>query len=249
MLSDLYDDPQSDPDPDPGFLARDILRFIAVDIILIVLLKLFLGMGFFAGPEEYVAGILIGKLLLLAYLVWLIRDRRDAWATTGIAAGGRWRGWLVAIGLYAAFYAAIPYINAINHHLMTALHHWLGGRYEAAPQDVMIFIFEDILPQPIRLILVVFTAIVGPFMEELAFRGMGFDAYRRRSGAAGAAVWLGLLFGVFHFQLDLIIPLGLLGIVFGLARAASRTLWCPILIHCFHNGLALWMMAKELSLW
>ena len=111
----------------------------------------------------------------------------------------------------------------------------------------MFYIFDNILPLPLLLILIGFTVIAGPFMEELAFRGMGYDAYRRTSRIAGAIVWTGLLFGAYHFRVDLILPLGLLGLVFGVARAAAGTLWCPILIHCFHNGLALWVMAKDLS--
>jgi membrane protease YdiL (CAAX protease family) len=248
VLSDLYSDTQNATPVQPGFLARDILRFIAVDIILMAFLKLFLGMGFFAGPGEYIAGILIGKLLLLAYLVWLIRHRPDGWTATGIAAGGRWRGWFVAAGLYAAYYLASPHINTINHLLMIRLYGCLGWQYEALPQDVMLLIFGNALQQPIRLLLIGFTIVAGPFMEELAFRGMGYDAYRRTGGVAVAIIWTGLLFGIFHFRVDLVLPLGLLGMVFGVARAASRTLWCPILIHCFHNGLVLWEMARELSL-
>ncbi len=84
MLSDLYSDAPTDRDAEPGFLARDILRFIVVDIILSVFLILFRWMGFFAGPAEYAAGILVGKMLLLAYLVWLIRDRRDAYPVVAL---------------------------------------------------------------------------------------------------------------------------------------------------------------------
>ncbi len=211
VLSDLNSDSHNARDAEPGFLARDILRFIVVDIILTVFVKLFLVMGFFAGTGEYVAGILVGKMLLMAYLVWLIRDRRDAWTATGIAGGGRLWGWLAAFGLYAAYYFAIPRINAANHLIMVRLHHWIGWRYEAAPQDVMFYIFDNILPLPLLLILIGFTVIAGPFMEELAFRGMGYDAYRRTSRIAGAIVWTGLLFGAYHFRVDLILPLGLLG--------------------------------------
>lgn len=247
MLSDLNETKSSEEKGERSFLTRDIVRFIAVDIVLILLVKLGLGLGLFPTPDMYVAGILFSKLILLCYLVWLIRDRRDAWTETGATTCGCWWGWLLSLALYAGYYQLFPLINGANHSLMTALYRKIGSVYVFEPQDVMIFIFSDILNQPIRWALVFFTIIVGPVMEELAFRGMGYDAYRRVLGVIGTALWTGLLFGVFHFKLDLIIPLGVLGVVFGIARALSGSLWCPILLHCFHNGLALWVMAKELS--
>ncbi len=66
-----------------GFLVRDLMRFLLVDIILIAAQKLLLGLGFFTRPDAYVLTILTCKIILMIYLVWLIRDRRDAWRETG----------------------------------------------------------------------------------------------------------------------------------------------------------------------
>ncbi|MDR1745468.1 MAG: CPBP family intramembrane metalloprotease [Planctomycetota bacterium] len=231
-----------------GFLTRDILRFFAVDIVLILLLRLMLGLGLFATPDIYVCAILASKVILLCYLVWLIRDRRGAWPETGATTAGRWWAWPLSLALYAGYVQAQPYIGSLNISLMEHAYGLAGRQYIPEPQDVMLYIFSGILNQPTRLILVFFTVLAGPFMEELAFRGMGFDAYRRAGGLARALVWTSVLFGLFHFRLDLILPLGLLGLLFGIVRAFSRTVWCAILVHCLHNALAIRAMARELGL-
>ena len=231
-----------------GFLTRDILRFFAVDIVIILLLRLMLGLGLFPTPDSYVCGILAGKAALFCYLVWLIRDRRGAWPETGATTAGRWWAWPLALALYAGYAFLQPRIGAFNLGLMEHAYSLLGRQYVPEPQDVMLYIFSTLLNRPIRLILVFFTVIAGPFMEELAFRGMGMDAYRRTGGPAWALVWTSVLFGLFHFRLDLLLPLGFLGLLFGIVREVSRTLWCAILVHCLHNALALWVMSRELDM-
>jgi CAAX amino terminal protease family. len=248
MLSDLYAADPGDKETSAGFLTRDVIRFFAVDIMLILLLRLLFWWGVFPNPDAYVAGQLLSKLVLLVYLVWLIRDRREAWPETGVTSAGRWWAWLLALALYAGYYQIIPVLGRFNHLLMVRLHQWAGLAYVPEPQDIMLYIFSDILNSPTRVILVFFTVIAGPIMEELAFRGMGYDAYRRAIGVAGSLAWTSLLFGLYHFKLDLVLPLGALGLLFGVVRVFSRTLWCAIFLHCLHNAVALWVMARELGL-
>lgn len=245
MLSDLHGPATAQPE---GFLVRDLLRFFMVDVILIIGLRLFLFLGLFSDPNAYVLGILATKVILLAYILWIVRDRRDAWPETGGATAGRWWAWPAGLALYAAAYPITIQINKLNHQLMIHLHNWFGWHYAREPQDVMILIFENILENPVRILLVFFTVVAGPFMEELAFRGIGMDAFRRRRGLIWALFWTSILFGLYHFRLDLLLPLSFLGLVFGAARAMSRSLWCAVCIHCLHNAVAIYIMARELGL-
>ncbi|MCD8351650.1 MAG: CPBP family intramembrane metalloprotease [Planctomycetaceae bacterium] len=241
-----YSLPQENP-ADSGFQTRDLIRFFLVDIILIVLLRLLLAIGFFAEVDHYVLAILGSKVVLFLYLAWLIRDRRNAWPETGIANAGRWWAWPVSIVAYAAFYPILLYCNSLNRILMVRLHDALGWVYTPQPQDVMVLIFEDILQTPVRVLLIFFTVIAGPFMEELAFRGVGLDAYRRTVGVFWALVWTGLLFGLYHFSLELLLPLGFLGVFFGAVRLVTGSLWCGVLVHCLHNAVTLLIMAHGLG--
>lgn len=248
MLSDLYTQDADENDQNHGFLVRDLIRFFIVDIILIIATRLMLGLGVITRPDAHVAVILIGKLVLFFYLIWLVRDRRDAWPATGATSAGKWWGWPASLGLYAVAYPLVIYVDRFNRIAMEKVYAWLGHVYEPAPQDVMLLIFENILDLPVRLLLISFVVLIGPFMEELAFHGMGLDAYKRTVGLFWAVVITSVLFGAYHFSLDLLIPLTFLGLVFGLARVLSHSLWCAVMVHCLHNGLTLAIMANQLGL-
>lgn len=237
-----------DPAERPGFRVRDVIRFFMVDIILIFGVKLLLALGLFPGPDSYVIALLASKIVLFAYLVWLIRDRRGAWSETGAATGGRWWGWLCGLTIYAACLPLANGIDMVNGEILSRTYAWLGRVYIPQLQDVVVLIFDNILASPAKITLVFFTILAGPFMEELAFRGMGLDAYRRTSGIFWAVVWTSLLFGMYHFSMQYLLPLSFLGGIFAFVRLVSGSLWCSVLVHCLHNTLALALTARSLGM-
>lgn len=241
--------PETNVDENPGgFMIRDVLRFFAVDIILMFGLRLLVGLGFFQTPDAYVLSILGSKVILFIYLFWLIRDRRDAWPETGATTAGRWWAWPAAIVIYAGCYPLLIYADRFNHMLMEVVYSYLNMPYPEA-QDVLVLIFSDIVDLPVRLLLVFFTIFIGPFVEELAFRGMGLDACRRAWGLGWSVFWTSLLFGLYHFSFASLLPLSLLGALFALIRIMSRTLWCAVLIHCIHNAVTIVIVARALGAW
>lgn len=246
MLADLYSGNNDDP-ATTGFLPRDLIRFFIVDVILIAMTRLMLSLGLITHPDMHVIIILAGKMALFFYVIWLIREKRNAWKETGGATLGKFWAWPVCLGLYGLAYFALGHISRANHFLMFQIHTWLGLPYDPKPQDVMILIFEDILSSPVRIALIIFVILVGPLMEELAFRGIGLDAYRRTSNILRALILTSILFGLYHFTLHLVIPLAFLGFLFGLARVLTNSLWCAIFIHCLHNALTLVILAAELG--
>ncbi len=232
-----------------GFQKRDLVRFFLVDLILIAAIRLILALGIFPGPNAYVAAILASKVVLAAYLFWLIKTHRQALPETGAANWGKWWAWPAALAFYALSYPLLLYVDRINRFLMILVHAQLGWAYQPKTQEILLLIFEDILSQPIRLLLVLFTVLIGPIMEEFAFRGIGLDAYRRQGSAFAAVVSTSLLFGLFHFSLQLLLPLAVLGALFACVRLFSRSLWCAILVHCLHNAIALTLVARDLGVW
>lgn len=243
----MFDIRDGGDEPGKGFQVRDLLRFFAVDIIILFLSKLFLLLGWFASPGAYVLAILAGKAILLCYLAWLVRNRENAWPETGAASAGRWWGWLLSLGLYAGCYPLLLWADRLNIGLLRSLYASFGMIFVPTPQTVVILIFEDLLANPTRLVLVAFVVLVGPFMEELAFRGLGLDAFGRTGGAARAVFWTSLLFGLYHFSLQALIPLSILGAIFAAARLLTRSLWGAVAVHCLHNSLTLAITARELG--
>lgn len=80
--------------------------------------------------------------------------------------------------------------------------------------------------------------LIGPWMEELAFRGYIRDLLRAsvgpRAGVFGTAILFGLMHGVQYAA-----PLALLGLLFGWLRERTGGLLVPLVVHALHNSLAL----------
>ncbi|HET9093622.1 MAG TPA: CPBP family intramembrane glutamic endopeptidase [Solirubrobacteraceae bacterium] len=94
-----------------------------------------------------------------------------------------------------------------------------------------------------------FVCAVAPMAEEFFFRGFLFGILRRMSLRVGrgelgpwvAAVIVGLLFGLAHFdsaQPEFLIPLGFLGFVLCLVRWRTGSLYPGMVLHSINNSVA-----------
>lgn len=82
-------------------------------------------------------------------------------------------------------------------------------------------------------LLVVF---VGPFFEEIVFRGWLFGGLRRSWGDTPALLLSSLLFALIHGDAPGLIPLFCLGMIFGWVYRRSGSLWASIIVHGFWNA-------------
>ncbi len=83
--------------------------------------------------------------------------------------------------------------------------------------------------------------VVGPFWEEILFRGFLFEGVRHSSwGPAGAILCSALGWALLHFQYDLfgMAMIALLGVVLGIVRWKSNSLRPALVLHLFNNFLA-----------
>lgn len=92
-------------------------------------------------------------------------------------------------------------------------------------------------------VLVVFAfCIVAPFYEEIWIRGFLFEGLARsRIGGAGAIILTSLFWSVQHFQYSWL-QIGMifvLGLVLGLVRLKTKSLWAPIILHVINNSIAM----------
>ena len=94
-----------------------------------------------------------------------------------------------------------------------------------------------------------FVCAVAPMAEELFFRGFLFGILRRMRVRVGgrelgpwvAAVIVGLLFGLAHFdsaQPEYLIPLGILGFVLCIMRWRTGSLYPGMALHSLNNSVA-----------
>jgi len=168
--------------------------------------------------------------LLWMLKVLIVQRYRCGWRTLGLRSVG-WQ-WLAAVPFV---YALLTFVFVVLFRLMVLLlgpaAHW--------PQPLTSSTV-DATQQPILEGLVILTGVVlAPLVEELLFRGVLYQALRRRMPVGSAALVSALIFALMHFNLLLFIPLTLMGLVFALVYERSGSLIPTILVHACNNGIIL----------
>lgn len=89
----------------------------------------------------------------------------------------------------------------------------------------------------------VVIALIPGIGEELVFRGLFQNEFRRWSGNPHVAIWTAaILFSAIHVQFFGFVPRVLLGALFGYLYYWSGSLWVPMFAHFFHNGFTVVML-------
>jgi membrane protease YdiL (CAAX protease family) len=89
--------------------------------------------------------------------------------------------------------------------------------------------------------LYVFVACIGPFAEELLFRGALYTALRPLYTPASATGITAMLFSMIHLEPRFLPSILAVGMLLGLVRAVSGSLWPPLFLHAAFNATALTM--------
>ena len=127
----------------------------------------------------------------------------------------------------------------------------LGGFSLAAIVAVAESLFPPKHPLPIQtmtenphaaLLFMLSAVLVAPIVEETIFRGYLYPVAARSFGVAAGIIITGTLFGVLHagqlwggwWQIALLV---IVGIVFTIARAATRTVVASYILHASYNAL------------
>ena len=110
--------------------------------------------------------------------------------------------------------------------------------------DVSTFDARNGLPDELRgsvaalLLFAIAVMVVAPFSEELFFRGLLFRGLRGYWRLAPSLAVSGLAFGLFHFNLGVILPFAVIGALFAWANEQTGSLWTSIVAHAAFNGVS-----------
>lgn len=106
--------------------------------------------------------------------------------------------------------------------------------------------FRQLTGTPLgRLSVTLFAVVAAPVLEELVFRGLVQHPLERRWGPVPAIGFTALVFAAGHF-LPWVLPLHLLlGLAFGYAVHATRSIWAGVLLHAANNSLAVMGLDSE----
>jgi len=114
----------------------------------------------------------------------------------------------------------------------------LLGRYLPMPKTSP---FEQFFAHPSdAYLMAAFAVTVGPFMEELFFRGFLYPVLARWTGVAPAIVLSALPFGLLHYlqyrSWSAVLLIMLLGVVLGIVRETTKSVAASFLVHVGYNG-------------
>ena len=84
----------------------------------------------------------------------------------------------------------------------------------------------------------IFITLIGPFCEEVFYRGFLYNGIKKYLGIRWAIVLSALLFGLMHLEWIGMIPLVFMGIIFSYLYERSGSLWTSIIAHILINTIA-----------
>ena len=83
-----------------------------------------------------------------------------------------------------------------------------------------------------------FVVVVGPFAEEVFFRGYILPGLAHKAGTAGSLIISSMIFGFAHVTLSTVIPTFVMGLVLGLLYLRTRSVLSCTIAHGIVNGMA-----------
>ena len=149
-----------------------------------------------------------------------------------------------AEGLFAMLGTAV--VMVVLAAVFSALFYLFGDRRRATTMP-----FKPIAASPNwydSLGLLVLAVLIAPVAEEVFFRGMLYNALRRRLRVVVAAPVQAIIFGLsHHFGPADTTGVVLIGLAFALLYEWRKTLLAPVLMHAMVNALAMAIMAQSIA--
>lgn len=173
----------------------------------------------------------VAKIIaVLVMLVLIERRGQEPRQTLGLDLRG---GLRVYLRSFACFFVFLPFLFAINYIWQQLLGHVQGESYEGS-QEVVSQLVQTETGYMVTQIIVA-AVVIAPIAEEMFFRGFLYGFLRKHVRPSIAMIFVGVLFGMFHMPLAVMLPTGLLGAFFCYLYERTGRLTVPILIHAFYN--------------
>ena len=175
-------------------------------------------------PDLAASGLVFyGIIAVISLLIGLAYPRRaDALGFRRFRMRWVWMSFLVVVATTIAAIATEPFLHGAEEQGFGA------DRWE--PEHAGAFAAN-----------VVVLVLIGPFTEELFFRGLGVRVFMAFGGVAAILV-TGVVFGLVHGILGALPPLVLFGIGLAWVRLRSASLWPGVIGHVAYNGLGVLLL-------
>jgi uncharacterized protein len=175
----------------------------------------------------------IAILILLIY--WLKRYFKQSLTAIGLGFKRIFYSLKIALLSYLSF---IPFLFIVM--ILSLL--FLSG-YDKAGSTQLMFLFLLFEKNPLILVLTfIFIVLIGPFIEEVFFRGLLYTVLKKSVGGLQALLISSLLFSFLHMNIIGFFPILFLSFLFVYLYEKTGSLWSSIFVHMLHNGLILSMI-------
>ena len=151
------------------------------------------------------------------------------------------------LGLKSFSKKTLPLLLLIPVALTTVVE--LIGIFTTEPEDAG-FMLEAYKNSVVPALFWISVIIFAPAFEEVLFRGFIFKGLvRSRIGSAGTIFLTALVWSLFHFQYNLsgVALVFIIGLILGIVRIKTGSLWGPIIIHSVWNLLQMVMLVLYLN--
>ncbi len=137
-------------------------------------------------------------------------------------------------GTHAAFYPLAILLGLALEVPTNAIFRAILARWPS-PDDELFELFTQAGGAK-RLVIGSIVVALGPFLEEVFFRGALVQPLLRRHGAGLVIAFTAAFFAVAHLQWQMFLPIFVVGVALGLLRVASGSIVPSILLHATFNA-------------
>ena len=180
-------------------------------------------------------GMLLGAgFIVFAVLAWVVGN----WKLPLSSFGLRWAPFanlLPVVLIYVLFIIPLALLGWFWTQLLKGL-----GQLVDIQDPVKMFMDAIERGNPLEISLLVFSAVIlAPLWEELIFRGLLYGYLKSRMSVFAALLVSSLIFSAYHFNLNALMPLLIVGIATGYIYERTRSLYFAIFFHALFNALSM----------
>lgn len=221
-----------------GWTALLALSFAVANLIAVLIIKALLVVGLEldrlnAAMFSLIVASLVYVLFagLMISFPWLVLKIKTSWQDLGYSSKLAWKS-LIALPT-----AIIIYL------LLSIVFMMIASQFSGFDQtEVQQTGFKDLTQSYEYIAAFIALVIIAPVVEETLFRGFLHTRMRKLTGRFGAIVIVSALFGAIHLQLNVAVDTFALGLVLGLLREYTGSIYSSIALHMIKNGLAYYLL-------
>jgi membrane protease YdiL (CAAX protease family) len=182
-----------------------------------------------------IVATLVDIIAIAAVFYFVLNERRESLSSLGLTRKHFFMN--VRYGV-VGYIALIPILTLVMYLTMVLFNMF---NIPIEPQPLLIMLKEE-NHIPSLIYMCVFTAVLGPFLEEIFFRGFVYGVFKKVMGISWGIIVSAVFFAYVHANLASIFPIFCLGILLTYLYEKTGSLIPSITVHIIHNSLSLFLL-------